>query len=75
MGHEVTSLEDLKRGGVKEILLKEPMSRKCAEHDKRLKLFCFDCDSLICRDCTMIDHRDHRFDFLKKCASKSRKTL
>ena len=74
-GHEVTSLEDLKRGGVKEIPLKEPMSRKCAEHDKRLKLFCFDCDSLICRDCTMIDHRDHRFDFLKKCASKSRKTL
>ena len=74
-GHAVASLEDLKRGGVKDIPMKESLSRKCAEHDKALKLFCFDCDNLICRDCTIIDHRDHKFHFLKKCASDSRKTL
>ena len=74
-GHAVASLEDLKKGGVKSIPVKEALSR-CSEHEKTLKLFCFDCDRLICRDCTIIiDHREHRFEFLKKCASDSRKTL
>ena len=55
-GHVVASLEDLKKGGVKKIPLKEVPPRKCAEHEKTLKLFCFDCEHLICRDCTIIDH-------------------
>ena len=74
-GHVVASLEDLKRGGVRNIPLKEAPTPKCSEHDKSLKIFCFDCDRLICRDCTIIDHNGHSFNFLKKCASESRKTL
>ena len=73
--HAVVSLEYLKRGGARDLLLKEVPQRKCAEHDKTLKLFCFDCNSLICRDCTIIDHSGHKFEFLKKCAPESRKTL
>ena len=34
-----------------------------------------DCNRLICRDCTVIDHNGHNFNFLKKCAPESRKTL
>ena len=74
-GHVVASLDDLKKGGVKNIPLKEVPPRKCAEHEKTLKLFCFDCECLICRDCTIIDHSGHKFEFLKKCAAESRKTL
>ena len=74
-GHVVASLEDLKRGGVRSISLKEAPTPKCSEHEKSLKIFCFDCDRLICRDCTIIDHNGHNFNFLKKCASESRKTL
>ena len=73
--HVVVSLEDLKRGGVRNIPLKEAPTPKCSEHEKSLKIFCFDCDCLICRDCTIIDHNGHNFNFLKKCTSKSRKTL
>ena len=40
-----------------------------------IKLFCFDCNQLICGDCTIIDHSGHHFNFLKKCAPESRKTL
>ena len=40
-----------------------------------MKIFCFDCNRLICRDCTVIDHNGHDFNFLKKCAPESRKTL
>ena len=75
IGHVVASLEDLKSGGTKNIPLKEAPPLKCPDHDQVIKIFCFDCDRLICRDCTIIDHNGHNFNFLKKCAPESRKTL
>ena len=74
-GHKVSMLEDLKKGGAKNIPLKEAPPHKCPDHDEPMKIFCFDCNRLICRDCTVIDHIGHNFNFLKKCAPESRKTL
>ena len=74
-GHKVSMMEDLKRGGAKNIPLKEAPPPKCSDHDEPMKIFCFDCNRLICRDCTVIDHNGHNFNFLKKCAPESRKTL
>ena len=51
------------------------VARKCTEHDKTLKLFCFDCERLICRDCTIIEHKEHKFEFAKKCAPEGRRRL
>ena len=42
--HEVTTLADLRKGGSREIILKEA---KCPEHEDVMKIFCFDCDGLI----------------------------
>ena len=75
VGHVVASLEDLKKGGAKNIPLKEAPPPKCSDHDQLSKIFCFDCNCLICRDCTIIDHHGHDFNFLTKCAPESRKTL
>ena len=75
VGHVVASLEDLKKGGAKNIPLKEAPPPKCPDHNKSIKIFCFDCNCLICRDCTIIDHNGHNFNFLTKCAPESRKTL
>ena len=74
-GHVVASLVELKKGGVKNIPLKEAPEVKCPEHQEFIRLFCFDCDRLICRDCTIKDHNRHEFEFLNKCAPESRKTL
>ena len=74
-GHKVSMLEDLKRGGAKSIPFEEAPPPKCTDHDEPMKIFCFDCNRLICRDCTVIDHNGHHFNFLKKCAPESRKTL
>ena len=74
-GHVVASLVDLKKGGVKHIPLKEAPEVKCPEHQEFIRLFCFDCDRLICRDCTIKDHNRHEFEFLNKCAPERRKTL
>ena len=75
-GHKVATLEDLKKGGAMDIPLKKAPPSKCSEHDDQIMtLFCFDCNRLICRDCTVIDHNGHKFNFLKKCATESRKAL
>ena len=74
-GHVVASLEDLKRVGATSIPFEEAPPPKCPDHDEPMKIFCFDCNRLICRDCTVIDHNGHNFNFLKKCAPESRKTL
>ena len=74
-GHKVATLEELKKGVAKHVPLKEAPPPKCPEHDKTMKIFCFDCKCLICRDCTLIDHNGHSYNFLKKCATEARKTL
>ena len=72
-GHVVVGLEDLKNGGIN---LKEVPPAACAIHlGEQKKLFCFDCECLICRDCTIKEHRDHNFEFLFKCAPETRDKL
>ena len=74
--HEVTSLEDLKQGRAKPIVVKEdPASVQCTDHDVPLVIYCFDCDTFICRDCTIRDHRDHNFEFCKKAAATTKSNL
>ena len=34
-----------------------------------------DCERLICRDCTIIEHKEHKFEFVKKCAPEGRRRL
>ena len=74
-GHKVTGLEELKKGETKEILIKKPPPPTCKVHEEEMKIYCFDCDRLICRDCTMIDHKEHKYDFVKTTAPKTLEKL
>ena len=74
-GHKVTGLEELKKGETKEILIKKPPPPTCKVHEEEMKIYCFDCDRLICRDCTMIDHKEHKYDFVKTSAPKTLEKL
>ena len=74
-GHKVATLEELKMGGAKDVPLKEAPPPKCPDHGEPMKILCFDCHRLICRDCTLIDHNGHSYNFLNKCATEARKTL
>ena len=42
---------------------------------QEIKLYCFDCSQLICRDCTVFDHAQHRYEFIKKSASQCRQAV
>ena len=73
--HKMSTLLDLKRGEAKDIPLKEAPLPKCPEHDEQMNFFCLDCNHLVCRDCVLYEHREHKSEFLKTSASKSRKAL
>ena len=76
-GHEVVSIHDLKKGKARvNLILKEPHTQlKCLVHNEELKVYCFHCDTLICRDCTVVDHRDHRFQFSAVAAPEMKEEL
>lgn len=74
--HRVVSMEDLKKGGLKQVPVADPPPPpKCSVHEENLKIYCYDCDCLICRDCIVIDHKDHQYEFVKKAAKETKMTL
>ena len=74
-GHKVVTLQELKEGGAKAIPMKEAPPSMCKDHDEPLKIYCFDCSHLICRDCVLYDHAGHKSEFVKKSAPQYKKTL
>ena len=73
--HKVMTLQELKEEGAKGIPLKETPLSMCTDHDEQLKIFCFDCNRLICRDCIIYDHAGHMSEFVKKSAPQYKKAL
>ena len=74
-GHEIISLDEVKKVTAKDFLTLNRPAKKCQLHDELLKMFCFDCSRLICRDCTVKDNRDHDFESNHVAATKKRKEL
>ena len=74
-GHKVVTLDELKKGGAKEIVTQESPLQTCTKHDQPMNIYCFDCSCLICRDCTIKDHRDHNHEFIKVSAPETKKKL
>lgn len=48
----------------------------CSNHPhEKLSLFCETCDKLTCRDCQLIEHREHKYKFTNEIASEARKFI
>ena len=78
-GHTVVSIEELRRNTEKNLPIVQPEPMRCKEQQERLKIYCFTCNQLICRDrgrdCVLKDHKDHDFDFTSKCAPQIKQAL
>ena len=74
-GHEIISLDEVKKVHDKKILTKIPPAKMCQLHDELLKMFCFDCNCLICLECAVKDHKHHNFEFNNIAAANKRKEL
>ena len=64
--HEMLTMEELKSNpGPQKITEKI----RCPKHkDEVIKLFCKTCQTTICRDCTIVDHRQHEYGFVEDVA-------
>ena len=75
-GHKVSTLTELKEGGAKTIVMaKSAPPPICKVHEEQAKIYCYDCKTLVCRDCVVKDHRDHEYEFVKKAAPETKKKL
>ena len=66
--HKVISLSDLRKGSLIHLPTKKTPTCSCLNHSGKIKeLYCFTCDKLICRDCTIVDHPKeygHKYNFV-----------
>ena len=70
--HKILSLEEVKRVGSKALVKPE----FCEKHgEELLKLFCQTCQKTICRDCTIVDHREHKYHFVADIAEEERSSV
>ena len=75
-GHKIVSIDQLLKIKAEELVVpKNPAHSKCEVHRELLKIYCFDCNKLICRDCTVKDHKDHDIEFNNVAADNKKKEL
>ena len=72
--HELTSLDEVTASVSSTSQLLAPAKQEatltCSTHNKKLKLYCETCDSVICRDCTVRTHKDHEYDLVSASYTK-----
>ncbi len=75
-GHKTVTLDELKEGGAGAIVVQESPLQMCTKHDEPMKIYCFTCSCLICRDCTIDkDHSGHNHEFIKSAAPETKEKL
>uniref|UniRef100_A0A1X7UXH3 Uncharacterized protein n=1 Tax=Amphimedon queenslandica TaxID=400682 RepID=A0A1X7UXH3_AMPQE len=73
--HQLTNLDEVTASDVSstsQLLApaKQEATLTCSTHNKKMKLYCETCDSVICRDCTVRTHKDHEYDLVSASYTK-----
>ena len=71
--HIIASFDEIDRSASQILSLKQ--ETKCSFHDKPLEFFCGTCEELICHDCSVRMHKDHKYNSVVSCYSKHYHTL
>ena len=48
----------------------DPQEVTCNDHDKPLEVFCETCKTIICFNCAVPTHKDHKYDLVSDCYPK-----
>ncbi|KAI8783989.1 E3 ubiquitin-protein ligase TRIM33 isoform X1 [Biomphalaria glabrata] len=73
--HTISSKEDV---SAKVVTSKSPWEQlmMCKQHkQEQLKFFCEKCEKLTCRDCQLMDHKEHKYQFLDQAAEQYKARL
>ena len=75
-GHKTVLISEMREGALIQLPTKKAPTSTCQKHErKQCKLYCFQCEQLICKDCTLVDHAGHKFDFMKGVADAFREEV
>ncbi|XP_019617204.1 PREDICTED: E3 ubiquitin-protein ligase TRIM33-like [Branchiostoma belcheri] len=75
--HDTLSLQELKsRSTSNPLAVKSQRQPTCPEHNgEELRFYCQTCQSPICRDCLVLEHKDHEHGYLPKVVGGIREKL
>ncbi|XP_078695201.1 uncharacterized protein LOC144924123 [Branchiostoma floridae x Branchiostoma belcheri] len=73
-GHQVIGVEQLRSAAESEAVNIKPRPLPpCRLHSQEtLKLFCVDCSEAICQLCTVLSHKDHKYEYFADTAVKAK---
>ena len=75
LNHKIILLKETKEKDIRDTLKQHmlPPPVKCQEHDENdVRFCCTTCNTLICMECTVIQHQGHKFQELKKFSSNKK---
>jgi len=78
LNHKVLKLEEARKREINEELKQHisPPPLYCQEHtDTEIKFYCTTCKTLVCIECTVIQHARHKFEEIKNYAQKQKDIL
>ena len=58
--HEIVTIQKVE-GDLIRLVSPKKTSPRCPKHDEKMKLYCEPCGELICRDCIIHIHKDHKY--------------
>ena len=78
LNHKILEIEEAQKRDISEVLKQHiptpPLH--CQEHtDTEVKFYCTTCKTLVCIQCTVIQHAGHKFEELNNFAQKQRENL
>ena len=78
--HHICSLDEIRQSDLLQPAVhcrRDDVLYVCNKHYEPYKLYCFTCQEVICRDCTVTkkDHRDHSFEFISEIIESERAGL
>ena len=74
-GHKIISLQEVAHVGKIAAGGISGPPRTCEIHEEPLRIYCYDCKCLICRDCMARDHSGHNHEFIKVAAAEMKNRL
>uniref|UniRef100_A0A1X7UY81 RING-type domain-containing protein n=1 Tax=Amphimedon queenslandica TaxID=400682 RepID=A0A1X7UY81_AMPQE len=78
--HQLTSLNEVTASDVSstsQLLApaKQEATPTCSTHNKKMKLYCETCDSVVCHDCAILIHKGHTYNLIDNSFTKHKEAL
>ena len=75
IGHERVLVSEMGEGSLNRLHKRKPPTSTCRQHKGEMKLYCIDCNQLICQGCTLLEHAGHNYNSVRGVADATREEI